>query len=234
MTTKIGPEILALYEGCRTSDVSDALDSMGIMDRQTMDPKMRPLWEGCRFYGLARTVQLFPSNRVLTEVSYEEYDKSYNSWTDGSYAWARMIGETPNEVWVFDEGGVSAGLLGSDNTLAGAVKGVKGYVIDGVCRDSDETRMQKGPVFCTLRRPSHVYGRTRDAKIDQPIVCAGVRVEPGDVIIADGDGVIVVPQDIAAEVGRRAKAVLDKDKLSRGRKYQQLGWKADETVTFEK
>ena len=99
---------------------------MGIMDRQTMEPRMRPLWEGCHFYGLARTVQLYPSNRVLTEVSYEEYDQSYGKWTDGSYAWARMIGETPNEVWVFDEGGVSAGLLGSDNTLAGMVKGVKG------------------------------------------------------------------------------------------------------------
>ena len=113
------------------------------------------------------------------------------------------------------------------------VKGVKGYVIDGVCRDSDETRMQKGPVFCTLRRPSHVYGRTRDAKIDQPIVCAGVRVEAGDVIIADGDGVVVVPQDIAAEVGRRSKMVHEKDMVSRGKKYQQMGWKPDETVTFE-
>ncbi len=234
MTTKVGPEVLGLFEGCRTSDVSDALDSLGIMDRQTMEPRMRPLWEGCQFYGLARTVQLFPSNRVLTEVPYEVYDESYGKWTDGSYAWSRMIGETPNEVWVFDERGVSSGLLGSDNTLAGMVRGVKGYVIDGVCRDSDETRMQKGPVFCTLRRPSHVYGRTRDARIDQPIVCAGVRVEAGDVIIADGDGVVVVPQDIAAEVGRRAKLIHEKDMVSRGRKYQQMGWKADETVTFER
>lgn len=234
MTTKVEPEVLALFEGCRTSDVSDALDSVGIMDRQTMDPKMRPLWEGCQFYGLARTVQLYPSIRVLNEVPYEEYDQNYGKWTDGSYAWSRMAGETPNEVWVFDEGGLSSGLLGSDNTLGGMVKGVKGYVIDGVCRDSDETRMQKGPVFCSLRRPSHVYGRTRDARIDQPIVCAGVRVEAGDVIIADGDGVVVVPQDIAAEVGRRSKLILDKDKISRGRKYQQMGWQADATVTFEK
>src|SRR5450756_1162011 len=75
MTQKLGHDIVALFAELRTTDVSDALDSMGIMDRQTMAPNMRPLWEGCRFAGLARTVKLFPSNRVLTEVPYDEYDQ---------------------------------------------------------------------------------------------------------------------------------------------------------------
>lgn len=232
MTKKLGHDIVVLFAEMRTTDVSDALDSLGIMDRQTMAPHMRPLWEGCRFAGLARTVKLFPSNRVLTEVSYDEYDQNFGKWTDGSYIWAKEVGATPDEVWVFDEEGISAGLLGSDNTLGGQVKGVRGYVIDGVCRDSDEVRMQKGPVFCTLRRPSHVYGRTMGGIVDQPIVCADVRVEAGDMVIADGDGVIVVPQDIANSVGRRAKMILDKDKISRGKKYRDMGWKADETVTI--
>lgn len=233
MAKKLSHELVELYAQLRTTDVSDALDSMGIMDRQTMDPKMRPLWEGAKFAGLARTVKLFPSTRVLNPVSYEEYDQNYGKWTDGSYDWSKEVGTTADEVWVIDEEGISAGLLGSDNTLGGVVKGVRGYVIDGVCRDSDEVRMQKGPVFCTVRRPSHVYGRTRSAQIDQPIVCAGVRVEAGDMIIADGDGVVVVPQDIAEEVGRRAKLVLDKDKVSRGKKYQALGWEPDASVTIE-
>lgn len=233
MTRQLSQSVVELFTSLRTTDVSDALDSLGIMDRQTMDDRMRPLWEGCRFAGLARTVKLFPSDRVLTEVAYEVYDADYGKWTDGSYVWSKEVGSTPSEVWVFDEGGVSAGLLGSDNTLGGMVKGVRGYVIDGVCRDSDEVRMQKGPVFCSRRRPSHVYGRTKGGVVDQPIVCAGVRVEAGDIIIADGDGVVVVPQDIAEEVGRRAKLILDKDKVSRGQKYQAMGWKADETVTVE-
>ncbi len=84
MAKQLGHDVVELFARLRTSDVSDALDSMGIMDRQTMDPKMRPLWEGCRFAGLARTVKLFPSNRVLTEVPYEEYDQNYGKWTDGS------------------------------------------------------------------------------------------------------------------------------------------------------
>jgi regulator of RNase E activity RraA len=88
-------------------------------------------------------------------------------------------------------------------------------------------------VFCTLRRPSHVYGRTRSAQVDVPIVCAGVRVEPGDVVIADGDGVVVVPQDIAEEVARRAKMILDKDKVARGKRYAQLGWEPDDSVTID-
>ena len=93
--------------------------------------------------------------------------------------------------------------------------------------------MQKGPVCCTSRRPSHVYGRTRSAQVDVPVVCAGVRVEPGDVILADGDGVVVVPQDIAEEVARRAKLILDKDKVARRKLYDRMGWEPDESVTIE-
>lgn len=232
MVTEIRHELIALYAKLRTTDVSDALDSMGIMDRQTMAPEMRPLWQGCRFSGIARTVQLYPSTRVLVPVTYDEYDAQYGGWTDGSYAWSSQVGKTSDQVWVIDEGGLSAGLLGSLNTLDGVVKGVRGYVIDGVCRDSDEVIMQKGPVCCTLRRPSHVYGRTCTAETDVPIVCAGVRVEPGDVIVADGDGVVVVPQALAAEVAHRAKLILDKDKVARARLYEQMGWEPDETVTI--
>ena len=65
------------------------------------------------------------------------------------------------------------------------------------------------------------------------IVCAGVRVEPGDVIVADGDGVVVAPQAIAAEVARRAKRILDQDKVARRRLYEQLGWAPDASVTIE-
>ena len=232
MTKETDLDIVALFCKLRTTDVSDALDSMGVMDRQTMAAEMRPLWEGCTFAGIARTVQLYPSTRVLTPVSYEEYDAQYGNWTDGSYAWSSEVGQTPDQVWVIDEGGISAGLLGSMNTLEGMVKGVRGYVIDGVCRDSDEVIRQQGPVCCTLRRPSHVYGRTRSAQVDVPVVCAGVRVEPGDVVVADGDGVVVVPQGIAAEVARRAKMILDKDKVARARLYEQMGWEPDETVTI--
>ncbi len=232
MSTGIPHELVELYAKLRTTDVSDALDSMGIMDRQTMNAAMRPLWEGCWFVGVARTVQLYPSTRVLTPVSYEEYDASYGQWTDGSYDWSSEVGKTPDQVWVIDEGGISAGLLGSMNTLEGMVKGVRGYVIDGVCRDTDEVIMQKGPVCCTSRRPSHVYGRTCNAEVDVSIVCAGVRVEPGDVIVADGDGVVVVPQDIAEEVARRAKLILDKDKVARRRLYEQMGWEPDASVTI--
>jgi regulator of RNase E activity RraA len=233
MATQISHELVELYAKLRTTDISDALDSMGIMDRQTMNADMRPLWEGCWFAGVARTVQLYPSTRVLNPVSYEEYDAQYGQWTDGSYAWSSEVGKTPDQVWVIDEGGISAGLLGSMNTLEGMVKGVRGYVIDGVCRDSDEVIMQKGPVCCTLRRPSHVYGRTRSAQVDVPVVCAGVRVETGDVIVADGDGVVVVPQDIAEEVARRAKLILDKDKVARSKLYERLGWAPDASVTIE-
>ena len=69
MATEIGPELVELLNKLRTTDVSDALDSLGIVDRQTMNAEMRPLWEGCKFAGVARTVQLYPSTRQITPVS---------------------------------------------------------------------------------------------------------------------------------------------------------------------
>ncbi len=92
-------------------------------------------------------------------------------------------------------------------THAEVNKGVVGYVIDGACRDSYECIIQKTPAFCTVRSMAHPMGRIGPVSDNQPIVCAGVRVEPGDVIVADDDGVMVVPQALADAVARRAKMI---------------------------
>ena len=67
MATEISHELVELYAKLRTTDVSDALDSMGIMDRQTMDAEMRPLWEGCWFAGVARTVRGRSRSRLAAQ-----------------------------------------------------------------------------------------------------------------------------------------------------------------------
>jgi 4-hydroxy-4-methyl-2-oxoglutarate aldolase len=136
----------------------------------------------------------------------------------------------PDEVLVIDANRTRAGILGSHNTLIGRIKGVVGYVIDGTCRDSYECIIQKTPVFCTVRSPAHPMGRIGPVSDNKPIVCAGVPVRPGDVIIADDDGVVVVPQEMAQEVARRAKLIQDKDRPGRHAAYRKLGLPLDETV----
>jgi regulator of RNase E activity RraA len=73
-------------------------------------------------------------------------------------------------------------------------------------------------------------GRIGPVSDNQPITCAGVKVRPGDVIVADDDGVMVVPQELADEIAGRAKMIQDKDRPGRRASYQKLGLPLDETV----
>jgi regulator of RNase E activity RraA len=73
-------------------------------------------------------------------------------------------------------------------------------------------------------------GRNEIESVNRPIVCGGVLVMPGDVIVADGDGVIVVPRAQAKEVAEYARAILDGDKPDRRRLYEKLGLPLDDSV----
>jgi len=221
---------LAIFRSVRTSDVTDALDSMGLQQRYEMDPAMRPMYQGIRFAGIAHTAEYDLIDKPLQPMSYEEFDeRQYKPGPDGLWHEAGPWGG-PDEVLVIDAKRTRAGILGSNNTLAGRRKGVVGFVIDGTCRDSGECILQQTPVFCTVRSPAHPMGRIGPVADQKPIVCAGVVVRPGDVIVADDDGVVVVPQDIAAEVARRAQLIQDKDRPGRRAGYEALGLPLDDTV----
>jgi len=226
----VSQETLRVLRAVRTSDVADALDSMGLQQRYEMDPAMRPLDFGVRFAGIAHTAEYDFIGKPLQSTSYEEFDaRQYKPGPEGLWHEAGPWG-APDEVLVIDAKRSRAGILGSANTLTGRIRGVVGYVIDGTCRDSYECVAQKTPVFCTVRAPAHPMGRIGPVSDNQPIVCAGVRVEPGDVIVADDDGVMVVPQAMADEVAYRAKLIQDKDRPGRRKSYEALGLPLDGTV----
>ena len=226
----VSKETLAILRSVRTSDVSDALDSMGCQQRYEMDGAMRPLYPGIRFAGIAHPQEYDVIDTPLEAMPYEEFDeRQYKAGPDGLWREAGPWG-APDEVLVIDAKRSRAGILGSANTLSGRINGVAGFVIDGTCRDSFECVLQQTPVFCTVRSPAHPMGRIGPVSDNQPVVCAGVRVEPGDAIVADDDGVMVVPQDIAKEVARRAQLVQDKDRPGRRRCYEALGLPLDGTV----
>jgi regulator of RNase E activity RraA len=203
---------------------------MGFQQRYEMDHEMRPLYFGLRFAGIAHTAEYDLADQPLTAMPYEEFDeRQYKEGPDGLWHEAGSWG-APDQVLVIDAKRTRAGILGSNNTLQGRIRGVVGYIIDGACRDSYECVIQKTPVFCTVRSPAHPMGRIRPVSDNQPIVCAGVVVRPGDVIIADDDGVVVVPQSVADEVARRAQLIQDKDRPGRRAAYEALSLPFDETV----
>ena len=227
----ISKETLQVLRSVRTSDICDALDSMGLQERYEMDPEMRPLYFGVRFAGIAHTAEYDLTDQPLAEMSYAEFDeRQYKPGPEGLWHDAGPWG-APDGVLVIDAKRTRAGILGSNNTLQGRIKGMVGFVIDGACRDSYECVLQKTPVFCTVRSPAHPMGRLKPVSDGEPIVCAGVVVRPGDAIVADDDGVVVVPQEIAQEVARRAKLIQDKDRLGRRAAYEELGIALDDTVS---
>ena len=226
----VSKETLRIFRQVRTSDVTDALDSMGIQERYEMDPAMRPLFPGIHFAGIAHTQEYDLTDKPLEPMTYDEFDRrQYAPGPEGLWHGAGPWG-APDEVLVIDAKRTRAGILGSDNTLNGLLAGMAGFVIDGTCRDSYECVLEEIPVFSTVRSPAHPMGRIRSVSDQETIVCAGAVVRPGDVIVADDDGVVVVPQEIADEVADRAWRIQAKDRHGRRRKYQELGLELDSTV----
>lgn len=232
----ISGRVRELYQILRCADVCDTLDSMGLQDRYELGLGMRPLFAGVRFAGIAHTQEFDRFDRTMPALSYDEFDRlQYAPIEEGGYsAYARpgvaSYGGAAGEVLVIAAHGTRAGILGSANTLALMSAGVVGFVIDGTCRDSRECVLQRSPVFCTVRSYTHPMGRIRIKSDNEPVVCAGVCIAPGDMIIADDDGVICVPASVAEEVGRRAYRIQQKDRVDRRRSYEKLGREPDETV----
>jgi regulator of RNase E activity RraA len=227
----VDPEVLAGARAVRTSDLADALDSMGLQERYQMDPAMRPMFPGIRFAGLAHPMAYDVTDRTLDEMTYEDFaERQYAPGPDGLWKEAGPWG-APDEVLVIDAKRTAAGILGSANTLGGRARGTVGFVIDGACRDSYECTIQGTPVFSTVRTPAHPMGRIRPVSDGEPIVCAGAPVRSGDLIVADDDGVMVVPQELAHEVVDRARRIQDVDRPDRRRGYEALGLPFDDTVS---
>ncbi len=222
-------ELLKLFEGLRVADVRDGMDWNMMHGYGSMSYEIRPLFR-TRVIGIARTVRYLPYEGSIPKMSPEEYTE-WVSWYYNNvctYPWIEDI--QPGDFIVIDQSGVNAGLMGSHNSLEGFRRGARGYVIEGGVRDTDELILQRIPVWSRFVSQAMVQGRLRyDAK-DIPVSVGGVIVHPGDVIVADGDGVIVVPRNMAYEVAKYARRELNNDKIQRRKLYEALGWELDDTV----
>ncbi len=222
-------ELLGLYKDLRVADVRDGMDWMMMHHVGSMSPSIRPVFR-TRAVGIAKTVRYVPYEGTVPTMSPEDYTK-WSSWYYENvcpYPWMDDIEE--GDFCVIDQSGVDAGLMGSNNTLAGIRSGARGYVTNGGVRDTDEIIIQKVPFWSRLISQSMVQGRLQfDAK-DITVAVGGISVNPGDIVVADGDGVIVVPSKIARDVAKYAHRELKNDKVGRRKLYEDLGMELDETV----
>ena len=223
-------ELLELFEPLRVADVRDGMDWAGYHHYGTLDYKIRPLYR-TKAVGIARTARYLPYEGPDPEVKGDAYTE-WSNWYYGTictYPWFNEIEE--GDFIAIDISGVDVGLIGSENGLGAIIKGARGFVTNGGgIRDTDEVILQKIPVWSYFVSQKMDQVRVQfDAK-DVPVAIGGVTVHPGDVIVADGDGVIVVPRKIAKDVAKYVHKELYKDKNARREKYETLGWELDDTV----
>ena len=235
-------EILELYKNLRVTDVCDGMDLIGLQDIGLMDNEIRPLWRDeenftHRFVGFAITVRYVPSDVRSGQNSFPDIQgfKKFKSEQYGraSDRWWRQSAK-PGDALVMDVNGVfECGNIGSNNSLSWAKKGIIGVVSNGGARDTDEIVKVKKPSVYVRKgystrgvRP----GRLIIESVNFPINCGSVLVYPGDVVVGDGDGVIVVPREHALTVGKLAREICDGDEAGRRKHYVDMGIPLDDTV----
>jgi len=187
-----------LIEGFRTVEVASVADATEQLygQRSYMSHEMRPL-SPTKFAGPAVTV-------LMKKEEHKEGAAASQGMLDAIDAAA------PGSVYVMvlENGGDFAGIGG---LMATAMKyrGFAGAVIDGSVRDTPQIRKLQFPVFSRGVVPSTTINHYRFAAVNLPVTCAGVRVNAGDIITADEDGVAVVPKARAADVLKKAQDLDD-------------------------
>jgi 4-hydroxy-4-methyl-2-oxoglutarate aldolase len=180
-------ERLAKLDTCA---VSDGMDRLGLKGATY---GVRPMWSCPKIVGRAVTMKIKP-------VGLEKPKQHLGT--------AAIVAAQPGDVIVVDNGGrPDSSCWGGLLSLAAKTKGISGIVIDGACRDIDESRDLEFPVYARGALPMTARNRVMQESFNQEIQFAGVQVHPGDLVIADGSGVVVIPRSQEEEVVKEAEVV---------------------------
>ena len=229
-------EILDLYKNLRVADVSDGLDMVGLVGTGLVNPEIHADWIDTRdlshqIRGIAVTARYVPTQRLDRPESGQDFKDwegdAYSTYTTEDFA---SIIKPGNVVVLDDVDEKDIGSIGSFNILAWHMSGAVGVVTDAGARDTDEIAIERVPLYLRKKGRGIRPGRNELESINRPVVIGGVLVCPGDVVVADGDGVVVVPRRVARQVAQFASDILTNDKSGRKDLYEQLDMPIDKTV----
>jgi 3-hexulose-6-phosphate synthase/6-phospho-3-hexuloisomerase len=177
-------QIREILEMVSAANLSDALHRGGVLQG------IRPLYPGIRMVGQAVTVRTYPGD------------------------WAKPVQAIdvaePGNIVVIDAGGTGPAIWGELATNSAVQRKLGGVVIDGALRDSPEIIAMKFPAFSRLVMPN--AGEPKGfGEIGVPVIVGNMHIEPGDWLLGDDDGVVVLPKNIAVEYANRSMDVLEKE-----------------------
>ena len=220
--------ILEMYKYLRVADVSDGMDVVGLQDVGLVDPEIHALWKDTekfthRIVGIAVTARYVPTNKREPNMDEKTIGRWYSTLTSEAF----MDVLSPGSILVIDamEDGESRS-IGSTNIRSWQQRGMVGLVTSGGLADSDEIIHHKVPAYFRRLARGIRPGRNELESVNRPVTIGGVLVRPGDVVMADGDGVVVVPRERAEEVANAALPFLDN--VARERYIKETGknpWK---------
>jgi 4-hydroxy-4-methyl-2-oxoglutarate aldolase len=229
--------LLDLFKGLRVSDVADGMDAVGLQNIGLMDPEIHALWKDTehfahRFVGIAVTARYVPTqDGPAGKMTVEQYDARAGAWYEkrSTEAYLDLV-RKGTALIIEDAPNADVGSIGSYNILEWYAHGCVGVVTSATARDTDEITTERVPLY--LRRPGRGIrpGRNELESVNRPVVCGGVLVMPGDVVVADGDGVAVVPRARAVAVAKYARKILEGDKEGRRELYKTLKIKSDDSI----
>lgn len=175
--------------------VSDALDHLGL---PAGVGGIRPVWGPAAIVGFAVTVGLEPRTDGPT----------------GTHIITTAVESADGQsvIVVDNQGRTDVSCWGGILSLGAGLRGVRGVVADGMCRDVAEARELGFPVFSRGSIPATARGRLQQRSVGEPVSIAGLTVEQGDVIVADETGLAVVPRNRAEEVARIATAIVARER----------------------
>lgn len=188
-------QALALLSTVSTATLATQLFKRGFRTRHMTG--VRPLRPDLKLVGVARTLRYLPAREDLDRLEvFRDPEMPQRKAVE-------VIG--PGEVLVIDaRGQLGAGTIGNILTTRIMLRGGAGIVSDGPFRDYEAIRAMDIPTYCPGPHANTNLTLHHPVDIDLPIGCGGVLVEPGDVLVGDGDGVIVIPRALAAEIARDA------------------------------
>jgi regulator of RNase E activity RraA len=195
-------EILQRLSRLYSAVLCDALDRLGHR-RQGLAHTIRPLFPEARIIGTARTFHSVKKDGFPEKPYAKELEA--------------LDAVRPGDVIVFDTGNdVSSGVWGELLSTAARARRAQGAVVDGLTRDAAKIIEKKFPVFARGISPYDSFGRSEVVAYDVPIECGGVTVNSGDIVFADFDGIVIIPQSVIEGVVRAAEEKASREKIVDG------------------